>query len=491
MTRPAHGCDAVRFVKTWLLLPLLSSAACRADCEGGQESAHGWCLGPRITQNSGGVSGTADGSGGLDASSGAGGAGDSGVGGSGPADADAPDCGADAVASGRECLPRELFVDCYAGDDDAGNPGTFEHPFKSFRRAMLAAQDGQIVNFNTGIYGEPTEDDFREQIPDGVALRKLRNSERVVFKAMGNTSSLIFAGSGRLSDINLEGFQDPIKATAGRQFLVNVSVYSSKGTIVLARDAEMDCDGCSFYGNPQRGPLLKLEGAAKLHWNVGAVVNDREDCTEDAGAGIPHAITLHDSASLFATQLSIWGRFGAGIYHDGSGTIQLTRAAIGPGCFNSGLIANPPFSHQQRARLSFEDRSVFYGSVTVDARGVRARNSFFLGRHGLTLAGRRNGIDDLGNELDPGRNTFSNLFEDFMTDQEVGLIVMSGAGDPDGGNGTVDVIEARGNTWVGGAQGAEPDGTYREHYVIRGRSDRNVWAPNSEVRVGRVSQVQP
>ena len=122
-----------------------------------------------------------------------------------------------------------------------------------------------------------------------------------------------------------------------------------------------------------------------------------------------------------------------------------------------------------------------YGLGTASSWGAKASRS----------AGRRNGIDDLGSELDPGGNTLSNVFGEIVTDQEVGLIVRSGAGNPDGGDDTIDVIEARGNTWVGGVQGADPDGTYPEHYVIRGRNDRNVWAANSEVRVGRVSKGQP
>jgi hypothetical protein len=491
--------------KTWLLLPLLLNGACRPDCEAGQERVRDWCLGSRITPSSGGESGTVatetgsgavgrGGSEGLDASSGAGamgGSGASGMGGSGaPADADAPDCGTDAIASGMGCLPRELFVDWFVGHDD--NPGTFTQPFKSFRRAMQAAQSGQIVNFNTGNYGAPTDDDFGEPIPDGVTLRKLPNAGVVTFEAALPTSSLIFAGGGGLNGIRVHGFHDPIKATTGQQFLANVDVYESTGTIILAGDAEVHCDLCYFSGNPLRGPLVTLEGSAKLYWNIGSIYNSRTDCAEDAGAEVPHGITLHESASLFATRLSIWGKFGAGIFHDGSGAIELAQSDIREGCKGWSLITDFPASEKQWERLAFEGTE-FYGSVTVAARGVRARNSWFLGLQGLALAGRRDGIDDLGNELEPGGNKFTHVgpFGVVVTKQEVGLSLLSAAGAVDGGSAPVDVIQARGNTWVPSVQGADRDGTYPENYVIRAHEGRNVWAKYSEVRVGRVAPAQP
>ena len=186
------------------------------DGQPGEKTAHGWCLGSRITQNSGGDAGAVGGSGGLDASSGAGGAGGlAGAGGKGRRTRTRPIAAPTPLPAVRSVCRASCSWTVTAATTTA-IPARSRSLSRALRRAMLAAKAGQIVNFNTGTYGVPTGDDFREQIPQDVTLRnKLPTiSERVVFKG-GTTSSLIFAGGGGLNDINLEGFQDPIKATAG------------------------------------------------------------------------------------------------------------------------------------------------------------------------------------------------------------------------------------------------------------------------------------
>ncbi len=104
---------------------------------------------------------------------------------------------------GGDASPFAFVVDADNGDDN--NRGTSDEPFKTITRAMLVAQDGDVVRVRKGLYIDTMGEKFPIVVPTGVTLlgdfNRLQVGSDVRIFGNGETSNARLPGRTILATI--------------------------------------------------------------------------------------------------------------------------------------------------------------------------------------------------------------------------------------------------------------------------------------------------
>ncbi len=185
--------------------------------------------------------------------------------------------GSDAtVAAAVEVVPLT------AGPDgaDAGARGTPDDPFRSMRRALELAQEGDVVLLLAGTYGTANGETFPTQtllsgaedptfsnVPAGVTIRGEGPEATVLERSDDDLPTTVaFAPEGdlRLESLSVLNFGHAVSATTGQVELVDVQVRDGANGIRAVRQANLRLAGGSRIDDVLRGLILGGAATAAL-----------------------------------------------------------------------------------------------------------------------------------------------------------------------------------------------------------------------------------
>lgn len=226
--------------------------------------------------------------------------------------------------------PSAVFVDPVAGVDSAD--GTEDAPVKTLRHALTLAEGGKTVYLAGGTYDETSGETFSDEtdgkfgylIPDGVQITpdRRKTGAPVLLKSSAGGYALRFAGSGRISNMRLEGFREAISATAGTQSLsgINMKGIGEHG-IALKGTADLTCTSCNISVDEYYA--LYLEESAKLKLDETSYINTESP----AGAAYINVIYLANGSQAQAV-LDLSGGSTVGGYQVFGGSLALTKVNL-------------------------------------------------------------------------------------------------------------------------------------------------------------------
>ena len=181
---------------------------------------------------------------------------------------------------GRAELPDALAVTAVtvspSGDDDGGG-GTDAEPFRSLTRALVTSGGGDTIVLRPGRYDSGSGEEGAVLSGRGVHASATANvpaDVRIVGAGAGETVlagshdgedvvALVFAGSGVLTGVTLEGFGRAVHAAAGEVHLRDVVVRDNlQHGLVAAGDVELRLSGST----------LERNGASAVHVRDSATV---------------------------------------------------------------------------------------------------------------------------------------------------------------------------------------------------------------------------
>jgi hypothetical protein len=358
--------------------------------------------------------------------------------------------------SGTQCVIATNLYVSGAGSDT--NSGTQASPFRTWKRAAQIAQAGTVVNFAAGTYDVNGGDDFTDAVPNGVTLQR-SGSGTVNFISDGQ-HSLVFAGSGTVQNITLTRFRSPLSATTGTQTVKGITITQQVDSIRVAGTAIMVIsDGTSISGAPTENKfLVELNASGQLTLRDSTFNGTWTDCfNAETGGGI----RATDSSTLSISNATCSGALSPCVWATTSARIGVTNATLTATCNGIVTAGNVSLTSTGSTFVGMEARDTSTWTitrVTVTSAGfgvglnstgrITFRNSRFAGVNGVGIGAK--GTFDFGSVSSAGGNTFNTNNRPH-----------------EGLNVNVDgvTVEARGNQWLPGVQGASPSGTMPAAYV--------------------------
>ena len=270
--------------------------------------------------------------------------------------------------------------------DDALGRGTEDAPFRTLTRALAVSGAGDLVALQDGRYEAAAGEVWPFQhwdatfaplplpqpnVPDGVTIRGASREGVVLAGAFlfGDTSiALVFAGSGRLERLTLEGFATAILASTGAVVVNDVTLLENSEGLVALGDADVAFTRAFVQGSFH--DALHAMGAAKVR-----------------------AFDLLLDANL-------WGATASGDAHLEFDLVWIASSGL------EGLRVR----HGATAvlRSTTIEGSALTG-LSMSGRSLVVRDSEIRGNgaSGLVVAEDPDQVD-FGNLLDPGGNAFAN-----------------------------------------------------------------------------------
>lgn len=206
------------------------------------------------------------------------------------------------VPNGAELGPRDLVLGGAGGDvtvtaavevvpltagpdgSDTDARGTPDDPFRSMRRALELAQEGDVVLLLAGTYGTASGETFPTQtllsgaeeptfsnVPDGVTIRGEGPAATVLERTGDELPTLVaFAPAGdlRLESLSVVGFGHAVSATTGQIELVDVHVRDGSNGIRAVSQANLRLSGSTRIEDAQRGLILGGAATASLEGTI-------------------------------------------------------------------------------------------------------------------------------------------------------------------------------------------------------------------------------
>ncbi|MDJ0973748.1 MAG: DUF1565 domain-containing protein [Planctomycetota bacterium] len=220
-----------------------------------------------------------------------------------------------------------FVVDVERGDDN--NPGTDEAPFKTITRAMLVAQDGDVVRVRQGIYSEANGDKFPIVVPRGVTLlgdfNPIRPGTEVRLFGTGETSGDIRPGTTVFATIVPQE-----RAVLKGLKLQNFGVHDAPDTIdvvVAAAAPAVQIIGCEIEAGNDHG-ISFFPGAEGLHLDLNRITICGIGMMFIEGGGVGTTI---ENTTVTDNRIGVF-------YHSGDGA-DLGGGAAGSGG-NNRLFGN-------------------------------------------------------------------------------------------------------------------------------------------------------
>lgn len=438
---------------------------------------------------------------------------------------------------------RVLRVNPETGVDT--NDGSSNAPLKTIRRALTLADAGTALHLAGGVYSEASGETFLEVtdgesgylVPASVKITADPNDDAkpvVIRNDAAVRDAFRFAGDGRLTGVRLEGFNRGLFATTGIQLLNDVTMLSlSESGVALEGSASLSCTDCNI--SMAGGIAFNLKDTARLRVDGASSINATSPANEPTLVAVylqegsqaeavldlvggtsrgTHAVA-GGKLTLRNVDVHLRRNHRDGIFVGPEGHLALFDGRVAGGYFASGdsmealnssgtlTINGTIFEDNPGGSLSLDGgvvdirNAVFQnigvpdavfggnglnaivvdGATALKMRGTEIRNVKEAGNYnpptpgthgtGLYITDASGGID-LGTAAEPGRNHFQDCG---MTCLEVG----QSAG--------TRTVQAVGNTWEPGEQGADADGRYGPRLVDEGSFGRNF-------RVNNTSSIQ-
>ena len=286
----------------------------------------------------------------------------------GPRDLMLRGAGGDAtVASAVEVVPLTAGPD--GADTDAR--GTPDDPFRSMRRALELAQDGDVVLLLAGTYGTANGETFPTQtllsgaddptftnVPEGVTIRGEGPEATLLVRGDDDVPTLVaFAPEGdlRLESLSVVRFGHAVSATTGHVELVDVQVRDGANGIRAVRQANLRLAGGSRIDDVQRGLILGGAATAALEGTI----------IENAGF---FGVAMSGEARLETDAASI-RRSAYGLRLAGTAIAQLRDTVIEQPPADAGLGVG--IFAEERAVLELHGSTVQRFQIGVGAGGQR------------------------------------------------------------------------------------------------------------------------
>jgi len=207
------------------------------------------------------------------------------------------------VPNGTELGPRDLVLNGAGGDatvtaaievvpltagpdgSDTGARGTTDDPFRSMRRALELAQEGDVVLLLAGTYGVTVSgESFPTQlltsgsdgptftnVPDGVTIRGEGREATLLVRGDDDVPTLVaFAAEGdlRLESLSIVHFGHAVSATIGHVELVDVHVRDGANGIRAVGQANLRLTGGTRIDDVTRGFILGGAATAALEGTI-------------------------------------------------------------------------------------------------------------------------------------------------------------------------------------------------------------------------------
>jgi hypothetical protein len=316
------------------------------------------------------------------------------------------------------------------------NNGTQFSPYQTFDKAASVAVSGQRILAAAGTYGGS---DFTMPIPDGVTVDRSGTTGTVIFHPTASRS-LVFAGSGVLSNVQVQGFYAPLAATAGTQTVTNVTSVTPQSSITVTGSANMTLNQCSINGTFTASgiPLIVADSTSTLHVNGGSYMGDPSSCSSSVlGTGIQGK----DSSTVTIMNGSFSQYFNFAVEYRGNGSLTMQGTQV---TFSCGYVVS--FQNMQVGGTATLTNISLAGVILGGGSGaLSVRGSTFTGAYALAIVTSASPLMtyDFGTAGSPGGNHFENT-------TSKGILIFGGA----------PIVDASGNTWVPNNQGSDAQGHY-------------------------------
>jgi hypothetical protein len=372
--------------------------------------------------------------------------------------------------SGTQCVAlTALYVSTTGSDTNSGSQAS---PFRSWKRAAQIAKSGMTVNFAAGTYNANGGDDFADAIPNGVALQA-SGAGSVTFAADGQRS-LVFSGSGSVTNLTLVNFKAPLVASSGTQTVKGTTITGSAGPVQVTGTAAMVIsDGSTVSGtpiervSPELATLVRVDAAASLTIRDTTITGSWSEClgaTTSAGAGLIAAA----SSTVTLINMTFNGYLWEALRASDSATVALT---------NSSVLSNCGYGLRAEENVVVNANNTTFADIIVD------------GGAGLTMTGgavKTGGFDTF--LLGTGARSFRGVgFEGHVRIEDSGHSNFGTNGSR--GNNTLSAgmtfttdgvgISAFGNKWIPNVQGADANGFFPPTFMMGPVSGANVTIPSA------------
>ncbi len=246
---------------------------------------------------------------------------------------------------GGEAPVTDLYVDPSPGADE--QEGTKEAPLQTLQKALSLAASGVVIHLAGGTYDAASGEVFPLVLPDGVRLRGPTTGDAVaLLRGTETETGLLFAGKAWVtSKIRLEAFDVAIAMNDNHVSLDDVSLRGNHLGLWVAGASDLHAQDVTIEGGTAGFVAL---GTSQLTMTGGHLRDIGADCTgesavgyvqEEAHVGL-YTLNVSDSfgelrvsdMSLVYLQHTLFANVGAGACGTGTGaSIVMTGA--------SGLVA--------------------------------------------------------------------------------------------------------------------------------------------------------
>lgn len=376
-----------------------------------------------------------------------------------------------------DAAPTELFVDPAIGVDE--NDCSRSRPCRTLIQALMRATAGQTIFLADGVYSV-TAEMSHPPVPAGVTIAAMTPGA-VTLLGDVNASAFSLQGDATIRGLLLRGFSAGIVASEGQVTLEGLQIEDTAIGLDLQGSVQVVAQGLTFTAGQS---AFQMRTAADLRLIDSTISDMGPNCSGGVGIGY-----LQDSATVRFERVTAQSNYGSlelrqassayivesTLINNGtdgcgrsthidmgeSATLSLTDTTIeqGPG---SGILAlaDNQVSIMGGSFVGLDQPEGLYVSASyLDVRGTKFSGYFTamrLGKgqsivRGVEVNGNVVGIDfnadeggslDLGNAEEPGGNTI-------QQNSDTGLRVFGSSGS---------VINAVGNTWNPGEQGADANG---------------------------------
>jgi hypothetical protein len=397
-----------------------------------------------------------------------------------PADAAVP---ADAPAS-------ELFVDPEIGTNQDACSRT--QPCRTLGHALSRASAGQTIFLGSGTYSAGTGETFDTSVPAGVTIEAMTPGGAMLLgDPSAGTAALNLQGDATIRGLHVRGFYAAVTAFEGEVTLDSLEIEQTSVGLVLQGPVQVLAQAVSFTGG---GQAFQMASAADLRLVGGTISDMGPNCAGGVGIGY-----LQDSAHVTFEGVTAQNNFGglelrqassadlndSTLINNGSdgcgrsthidlgesASVRLmnTNVEQGPGAgilalndnqvtiMGGGFLGNGQAEALNVSANYLEVRGTrFSGYVTAVRLGkgsILFRDAELTGNGvGIEFNADEGGFLDLGSADQPGNNAI-------RQNSSTGLVVRGAGGV---------VINAVGNTWNPGEQGADPNGLMPPGTVLVG-----------------------
>jgi Protein of unknown function (DUF1565) len=436
-----------------------------------------------------------------------------------------------AFAGAANASAATLNVEPIKGSDTF--PGTAAQPLRTLAEGLSRANSGDTVKLGTGIYHEAWDDEFGNHgliVPKGVTIQGVADpaAGRTVLSGGGAHVGLRLLDTAKVNDVLLSDFDDGLQANRGTPTLRGVDFSASTlqlgGRVQMSVTADQPDPLATERGGAFTsldGPAIRLSRGADITIDGAAISGGNTPTCDLRKVGID-ATASHQ---VNTSHLQMKNLPGGALRARSSSQVEIRTTTI-TDAFPVGCAPAPAVSVTESVAGTISDSHVS-GDGTTGTTGIAVNDKFGLSIQGSTVDGWTTGVkagaigghvkvirsqlreNSIGLSAAPSTavDVSNSRIENNLTGIEAGALLMRvsrvtgnlGTGvlldgpvgdlgtiaDPganvfqgNGANGSVRLasnnpsgrIDAAGNTWEPGVQGADGAGHYLTHPFVTGLS---------------------